>query len=264
MNIDDQSTYPQPITDTFRNTDELCFGEEEAGNLKIATWNANRMDEQKADYLAWYIIKKKLDICFIQDARVTLAAFRGINLKLKTALGGDTLIASTIKSNTSGEAGGQIVIINAALRKRVTGLWSDKTSLGLAMSITIDTTGSKMQVLSSYWPAKPVGPEAGGLHNATMQALRNVSDCRSPLDYVKDIIAQRLIAHQTDAGNNFVVVGDLNSKWLNTDGGLHGSCKVWAESLSLSNYPADNCKRLNKSFSRGTKLTSRRATLITF
>ena len=117
MNIHDQATYPQPITDTFRNTDELCFGEEEAGNLKIATWNANRMDEQKADYLAWYIIKKKLDICFIQDARVTLAAFHGITLKLKTALGGDTLIASTIKSNTSGEAGGQIVIVNAALRK---------------------------------------------------------------------------------------------------------------------------------------------------
>ena len=106
------------------------------------------MGEQKADYLAWYIIKKKLDICFIQDARVTLTAFRGINLKLKTALGGDTLIASTIKSTTSGEAGGQIVIVNAALRKRVTGLWSDKTGLGLAMSITIDTTGSKMQILS--------------------------------------------------------------------------------------------------------------------
>ena len=84
------------------------------------------MDEQKADYLAWYIIKKKLDICFIRDARVTLAAFRGINLKLKAALGGVTLIASTIKSTTSGESGGQIVIVNAALKKRVTGLWSDK------------------------------------------------------------------------------------------------------------------------------------------
>ena len=82
----------------------------------------------------------------------------------------------------------------------------------------------------------------------TLLVLRNVSDCRSPLDYVKDIIAQRLIAHQTDAGNNFVVVGDLNSRWLNTGGGLHGSCKVWAESLSFSNYLADNCKRLGKSF----------------
>ena len=65
MNIDDQATYPQAITDTFRNTDELCFGEEGTGNLKIATWNANHIDEKKADYLAWYIIKKKLDICFI-------------------------------------------------------------------------------------------------------------------------------------------------------------------------------------------------------
>ena len=76
-----------------------------------------------------------------------------------------------------------------------------------------------MQILSSYWPAKPAGSEAGGLHNATIQALRNVSDFRSPLDYVKDIIAQRLIAHLTDAINNFVVVGDLNSRWLNTGGG---------------------------------------------
>jgi hypothetical protein len=206
------------------------------------------MDEQKADYLAWYIMKKQLDVVFIQDARVTLAAFRGINLRLKAALGGDTLIASTIKSTTSGEAGGQIVIVNATLRKRVTGLWSDKTGLGLAMSITIDTTGSKMQILSSYWPAKPVGPEAGGLHNATIQALRNVSDHRSPLDYVRDVIEQRLIGHQTDIRNNFIVVGDLNSRWLNTGGGMHGSCKLWADSLSLSNYIADNCKELKSSF----------------
>ena len=76
------------------------------------------MDDQKADYLAWYIMKKQLDVVFIQDARVTAAAFRGINLKLKAALGGDTLIASTVKSTTRGEAGGQIVIVNAALRKK--------------------------------------------------------------------------------------------------------------------------------------------------
>ena len=45
MNIDDQTTYPQAITETFKNSDELLFGEEGAGNLKIATWNANHMDE---------------------------------------------------------------------------------------------------------------------------------------------------------------------------------------------------------------------------
>ena len=53
MSIEDHSTYPQAITDTFKNTDELLFGEEGVGNIKIATWNANHMDEQKADYLAW-------------------------------------------------------------------------------------------------------------------------------------------------------------------------------------------------------------------
>ena len=29
---------------------------------------------------------------------------------------------------------------------------------------------------------------------------------------------------------------------------MHGSCKLWADSLSLSNYIADNCKELRSSF----------------
>ena len=139
-----------------------------------------------------------------------------------------------------------MVIAKAALKLKIDGLWSDTTGLGLAMSITIDTTGSKLQILSTYWPAKPTGEESAGLHNATAAALKKNNDPRKTMDFIQDTIARRLIDHQAHADYNFIVVGDLNSRWSSGTAGIHGSCKEWAESLSLTNHIAENCASQNK------------------
>ena len=120
------------------------------------------------------MMKTNIDILFMQDTRLIPATYRSISYILKTLLGSETFIASSIESHTDCTVGGQVVIINSNLKQKIDGLWSDTTGLGLAMAITIDTTGSKLQIMSTYWPAKPTGDESLGLHNATVEALRKI------------------------------------------------------------------------------------------
>ncbi len=87
------------------------------------------------------------------------------------------------------------------------------------MTITINTTGSKLQIMSTYWPAKPTGDKSLGLHNATLEALKKNADGRKPLEFIQDSIARRIIDHQANPDYNFIVVGDLNSRWFPGNGG---------------------------------------------
>jgi exonuclease III len=205
-------TFSSTIASTWRKADELLFQTEQAGNVKIATWNSNHLTDKKAEHIAWYICATQIDIMFIQDTRLTPAMYKSISYKFKNLLGSETFVASTIRPHSNCTAGGQLVIINSALKNKIDGLWCDKTGLGLAMAVTIDTSGSKLQVLSTYWPAKPCDEDSGGLHNATVQSLNNTKDPRRPLEFVQDTIARRIINHQENQNNNFVVVGDLNAR----------------------------------------------------
>ena len=45
-----------------------------------------------------------------------------------------------------------------------------------------------------------------------VQALNSTKDPRRPLEFVQDTIARRIINHQEDQNNNFVIVGDLNAR----------------------------------------------------
>ena len=118
----------------------------------------------------------EIDVLFIQDTRLTPVMYKAISYRLKTLLGGETFIASSIKAHTNHTVGGQLVIVNSNMKQKIDGLWSDTTGLGLAMAITIDTMGSKLQIMSTYWPAKPTGEESGGLHNATLEVLKKNAD----------------------------------------------------------------------------------------
>ena len=187
------------------------------------------------------MLKTNIDILFMQDTRLTPATYKSVSYKLKTLLGSETFIASSIKTHTNCTVGGQVVIVKSNLIQKIDGLWSDTTGQSLAKSFTIDTTGSKLQILSTYWPAKPTGEDSAGLHNATLDALKKNKDQRKPLEFIQDTIARRLIDHQANPDYNFIVAGDLNSRWYPGDEGIHGSCMNWADSLSLSNHIADNC-----------------------
>ena len=242
LDLSNHMTFNSDITSTWRASDEILFQTNNEGNFKVATWNCNHMTETKAEYIAWYVASMEIDVLFIQDTRLTPVMYKAISYRLKTLLGGETFIASSIKAHTNHTVGGQLVIVNSNLKQKIDGLWSDTTGLGLAMSITIDTTGSKLQIMSTYWPAKPTGEESGGLHNATLEVLRKSADGRKPLEFIQDSIARRLIDHQANPDYNFIVVGDLNSRWFPGTAGIHGSCKDWADSLSLSNDIADNTR----------------------
>jgi exonuclease III len=167
-------TFNSDITSTWRAADEILFQTSNEGNFKVATWNCNQMTETKAEYIAWYVVSMGIDVLFIQDTRLTPAMYKAVSYRLKVLLGAETFIASSIKAHTNYTVGGQIVIVNSNLKQKIDGLWSDTTGLGLAMAITIDTTGSKLQIMSTYWPAKPTGEESSGLHNATLEALKKM------------------------------------------------------------------------------------------
>ena len=125
LDLSNHMTFNSEITSTWRATDELLFQSNIEGNFKVATWNCNQLTDEKAEYIAWYISTMRIDILFIQDTRLTPAAYKSISYRLKTLLGGETFIASSIKAHTNYTVGGQVVIVNAALKLKIDGLWSD-------------------------------------------------------------------------------------------------------------------------------------------
>ena len=78
------------------------------------------MTETKAEYIAWYIASMEIDVLFIQDARLTPVMYKAVSYRLKSLLGGETFVASSIKPYTNHTVGGQLVIVNSNLKQKST------------------------------------------------------------------------------------------------------------------------------------------------
>ena len=121
LDLSNHMTFNSDITNTWRAADEILFQTSNEGNFKVATWNCNQLTETKTEYIAWYIASMEIDVLFIQDTRLTPAMYKSVSYRIKTLLGGETFIASSIKTHTKHTAGGQIVIVKSNLKEKLTG-----------------------------------------------------------------------------------------------------------------------------------------------
>ena len=64
--------------------------------------------------------KTNIDILFMQDTLLTPATYKSVSYRLKTLLGSETFIASSIKTHTNCTVGGQVVIVKFNLNKKST------------------------------------------------------------------------------------------------------------------------------------------------
>ena len=109
--------------------------------------------------------------------------------------------------------------------------YQDPTQRGLLTGITLSNKHSQIRLLSSYWPV----PHAANQHSLSLHAhvvqflqqhnpLKDSPDLdqHHPLTYIQDLIMRETHKHQRKPNHQTLLLGDLNSSWIDSDkGGTH-------------------------------------------
>ena len=123
--------------------------------------------------------------------------------------------------------------------------YADSTQRGLFTGITLSNLHTQLRLLSTYWPV----PHAANQHSLSLHAyvvqylhLHNPlsdfpeKDQHHPLTYLQDLIMRETHKHQRKPTNQTILLGDLNSSWLDTDrGGTHPALHRWASQMGWQN-----------------------------
>ena len=190
-----------------------------------------------------------MDYLCLQDTRQTKREGLAIASTIRELLPPGTLVlqAPITKAHPSDPSpiGGQMVIISHRWSNHANNWYTDPTHRGLLTGITLSNKHIQLRLLGSYWPV----PHAANQHTLSLHAhvvqylLQHnpLSDLPSqdqhrPLTYIQDLIMRETHKHQRKPGNQTILMGDLNSSWLDSDkGGTHPALHRWATQMGWCN-----------------------------
>ena len=138
-----------------------------------------------------------------------------------------------------------MVIISTRWSHHANHWYADPTQRGLLTGITLSNKRIQLRILGSYWPVPHAANQHTlSLHAHVVQYLHQNNplsdfpeqDQHRPLTYIQDLIMRETHKHQRNPVNQTILVGDLNSSWLESDkGGTHPALHRWANQMGWSN-----------------------------
>ena len=220
-------------------------------DLRIATLNANGLDDKKIDFLMMYIRQKGIDVLCLQDTRLTEKDSKRLASRVREGFKDNVQVRiAPIHDNhmgREGKVGGQFIIIRGRWAAAIFNFTKDNTGLGVLTSISLRAPHKKdILILSSYWPVPASTTDSKDrLWNKVQAKLTRWRDDGSPLDFIQDLIESRLAKHlRKDKDNMAILVGDLNSTWkVQSNGGAHHHLQSWATNSSWDNPLAMECDK---------------------
>ena len=148
-----------------------------------------------------------------------------------------------------------MVIISHRWSHHANHWYADPTQPGLLTGITLSIKHTQLRILGSYWPV----PHAANqhllsLHAHVVQYLLQHSplsdfpeqEQHHPLTYIQDLIMRETHKHQRTPGNQTILLGDLNSSWLDSDkGDTHPALHRWVNQMGWCNPQQNNHRPTN-------------------
>ena len=190
-----------------------------------------------------------MDYLCLQDTRQTKREGLAIATTTRELLPPGALVLQAPNSKTRpsdpSPIGDQIVNISNRWSHHANHWYADPTQRGLLTGITLSNKHIQLHLLESYWPV----PHAANqhllsLHAHVVQCLHQHSPLSDfpeqaqhhPLTYIQDLIMRETHKHQRTPGNQTILMGDLNSSWLDSNkGGTHPALHHWANTMGGCN-----------------------------
>ena len=218
-------------------------------DFQAGTLNIGGFLRERSTDIAYSFAATQMDYLCLQDTRQTKREGLAIANTIRTLLPPGTLIlqAPIAKTRPSDPPpiGGQMVIISNCWSHHANHWYADPTQRGLLTGITLSNKHIQLRILGSYWPVPHAANQHTlSLHAHVMQYLHQhnpLSDCpeqdqHCPLTYIQGLITRETHKHQRNPGNQTILMGDLNSSWLDSDkGGTHPALHRWANQMGWCN-----------------------------
>ena len=202
----------------------------------MCTINIGGLSQHKVNMVSWYLLRHKVDVCFLIDVRLTVMESSYRVKEFKQRLGTEIYVGSTLhsESKTTCGVGGQLVIVTQKWKQHLFNKSCDESGLGLTLEVYFRTGSGKLLIQGTYWPyhdKKTPGPNS--LHATLNEWLRVSKRGGNPLDWIQKKIGNKMTNHLLSPGNSYILAGDLNKTYDNKGKGL--KLKKWADDLGLKN-----------------------------
>ena len=151
--------------------DTLLILDKRAGSFTVVTLNVRILGDDKLGAIVLYIIRKEVDVIFLQDTRAHDGRSDYFAEQLQAKLYTKLNKVRTVCNNPAAPippggkqlmVGGQLAIIGHRARPYLTGMKPDATGQGVTMYLTFNFKLSKLLLINSYWAP------AGGSENTLL------------------------------------------------------------------------------------------------
>ena len=150
----------------------------------------------------------------IVDIRINAESAKALARTVQTRLGPGSQALYSTCTNDIMKVGGQMVIIVPKYGKTMHKFWTERTGLGLVVSITLQVGKTSLMIMGTYWPCAPTSktdskgaPQA--LYSKTESFLQKDKIKLNPIEYIKDAIEQRMQKHLAGENTAFILGGGL-------------------------------------------------------
>ena len=213
------------LDDFFDPRRVCCFGDPAAAGSKLGLLNVNGLRTvHNVPAVCWLMDRMALDLLILIDTRVGLNSVRWLRRAVHQYLGPGYGISTTKLVKAAPKIGGITVIGKGEWGHQINQSWSDPSGLGLVFEVVLKQQPQALVVIGTYWPPDGWKADSEQLGAQVLEWLGKRGDTRSPVQYIQDVILERLKRH---SGSMILVGGDFNlsafelREWAFSAGLLH-------------------------------------------
>ena len=214
--------------------------------IRLSTLNANGLRTPKLAAVLWFILKNRIDLCAIQDARLSEKTARHLSKLVKEVLGPGTwtkncsyVNEATTRRGCGIDNGGQFIIVAPRWGGAVVKCKEDWSKMGLLAKIVLKTGEGELMIISTYWPHLLQGEVGSSCRTSDrcMQWLSKTGQQITPLEYMHEVIHKWWFKHLQKPGNWGIILGDMNAGNEVGDAGALPPVNEWAGDLGVRDVP---------------------------
>jgi hypothetical protein len=178
--------------------------------MKVVFVNINGLNATKLEVILSRMEREKIDVLTIADIRINNDSAKALARTVQTRLGPGSQALYSTCTNDMVKVGGQMVIIGPQHGKTMHSFWTERSGLGLVVSITLQLGKTSLMIMGTYWPCSPTGKrESKGvtlaLYSKAESYLQKNKNRLNPIEYIRDVIEQKMQKHLAGDNTAFIL-----------------------------------------------------------